>query len=351
MTTEVICDNTIQLPSKKRYTQIDILKAVCAFMVVCIHIQFPGKFGACFKDISRIAVPIFFIITGFFYFDIVKKNSQLKQIKKICCMILFANLLFFIAGILAGILNGSGVVNELHKLNLHSLIIFIFFNESPFSGHLWYLNAVCYTLIAVYFANKSLKGMKILYCLTPILLLADLALGKYSLVLLGIDFKDVFYVRNFLFVGIPYFCLGNIIRKLNDRNRLNIKKSTLIILIVIFSLTTLFESYILGVYNMSATREHYISTTPLSILVFIYFLSEDFNYLPNFIIDKLSCIGRDFSALIYIVHPLLIAIVGKFHNQTALFEPIIVYVLSIVSVMCFKYFLSKIKNLKTKHQF
>ncbi|UEA30492.1 hypothetical protein LK422_03580 [Blautia massiliensis (ex Durand et al. 2017)] len=43
------------------------MKAICAFLIVCIHAPFPGKFGAYFTTLTRVAVPIFFMITGYFY--------------------------------------------------------------------------------------------------------------------------------------------------------------------------------------------------------------------------------------------------------------------------------------------
>lgn len=42
---------------------IDILKAICAFLIVCIHELFPGIVGAYFTTLARVAVPVFFMIT------------------------------------------------------------------------------------------------------------------------------------------------------------------------------------------------------------------------------------------------------------------------------------------------
>ena len=50
----------------------------------------------------------------------------------------------------------------------------------------------------------------------PILLLTDLILGKYSLLFLDREFP-VIYVRNFLFVGLPYFALGACLKKYSDK--------------------------------------------------------------------------------------------------------------------------------------
>ena len=47
-----------------RLVGLDILKFIAAFMVVCIHVIFYGRFGEDVVAISRCAVPIFFMITG-----------------------------------------------------------------------------------------------------------------------------------------------------------------------------------------------------------------------------------------------------------------------------------------------
>lgn len=50
-----------------RYNSLDVLKVLCAFFIVCIHAPFPGTWGGYFTSITRIAVPIFFMISGFFW--------------------------------------------------------------------------------------------------------------------------------------------------------------------------------------------------------------------------------------------------------------------------------------------
>lgn len=52
---------------------IDILKCLCAFLVVCIHAPFPGIIGEYFIALARIAVPTFFMISGYFFEDQMKR--------------------------------------------------------------------------------------------------------------------------------------------------------------------------------------------------------------------------------------------------------------------------------------
>ena len=253
-----------------RYKNFDILKSICAFLIVCIHVAFPGKVGEYFTTLTRTAVPLFFMITGYFYSDIAKKDGEVKQIRKILRLFIEANLLYFLWKLFLTAVN-SNITSFFHNIfTLKALIKFLFLNESPFNGHLWYLGAILYVLMIVYIADK-LNCEKLLYILTPVLLLSDLIFGKYSLALWNIEFPNIL-VRNFLFVGIPYFCIGRLI-KAGVGQKIN--RSTLSVLIFFFSLTSLLERYILVSLSVNATRDHYISTTLLSIAVFLFTLKSN----------------------------------------------------------------------------
>ena len=65
-----------------RNTGIDILRFICAFLVVCIHAPFPGIIGGCVKAVSRIAVPIFFMSTGYFLVSPVKLGGGTGDLVK-----------------------------------------------------------------------------------------------------------------------------------------------------------------------------------------------------------------------------------------------------------------------------
>ncbi len=65
--------------NRVRYDGLDVLKCICAFLVVCIHAAFLGDVGKIVEVIARIAVPIFFMITGFFYLTLLLvTNLNLK---------------------------------------------------------------------------------------------------------------------------------------------------------------------------------------------------------------------------------------------------------------------------------
>ena len=99
------------------------------------------------------------------------------------------------------------------------------------------------------------------------------------MVMLNREFPYIL-VRNFFFVDVPYFCIGRLIR---NELSLKIKKDTVALLIVLFSLTTCIERFILVSINMNSTRDHYISTMLLAVVVFLFTL-------------KCSC-GKEFISL------------------------------------------------------
>lgn len=78
---------------EKRNNSIDNLKAICTFLIVCIHVPFPGEIGAYFITLTRIAVPIFYD-NGIFYLDIIFYHKEVKQIKKILKLLIEANVFF-----------------------------------------------------------------------------------------------------------------------------------------------------------------------------------------------------------------------------------------------------------------
>lgn len=330
-----------------RKTEIDVLKSLAALLIVCIHAPFQGKIGDYFVSICRIGVPIFFMITGYFYDTVVERGKEFIQIKKIFRLFLCVNVLYLCWKVLLSIASGKGLLKYFEEILTVDLIIEgLVFNESPFNGHLWYLGALLYSLIIIFMFNR-LKAIKILFFITPFLLMTDLIFGKYSCVLLGVEFP-VFYVRNFLFVGIPYIIIGMLIRNL-EKKKIYIYKWIPIFGILVFTLTTILEKYMLEINALDTTRDHYISTTLLATSVFIYF--SQFYTIRTGISNILVKIGRDYSLGIYVLHPIIMTLMSKLFKAINLYQmykyvrPILIY---IVTAIITAYLLETMKLIKKK---
>jgi surface polysaccharide O-acyltransferase-like enzyme len=321
----------------RRENGIDILKSISAFLVVCIHAPFPGTAGAYFTALSRIAVPVFFMITGFFYTGTVEQGGR-KSTKKIGKLIINANIFFLLVNLLKTVIGGESIPAYLKDtFTFRALLQFVLFNESPLASHLWYLGAVLYVLIIVMAADHFHKR-KWLYRTIPFLLAMDLIFGKYSLLLLKREFSYI-YVRNFLFVGIPYFCIGMIISQYREWIEHKLKKQWVYLGVLVFSGFTILERKLLVQAGMNATRDHYLSTTFLACAVFLLFLLSFQRDLSGG--EKiLSHIGRKCSTLIYILHPAIIMLCSAIFGSNSMyltFRPIIIYACSVLAVGVYQY--------------
>lgn len=291
----------------ERYSGLDILKSICAFLIVCIHAPFPGEAGMYFLSLTRMAVPVFFMITGFFYDGVRSRGRVNSQIMKVLRLFLSANILYFGWGLAKAAAGGSVGAFVSENFGFRKLLRFVFLNEALFSSHLWYLGALLYVLVIKAALDKWFPQTsdKILYALTPVLLLGDLLLGKYSMVVFGRAFPHVL-VRNFLFVGVPYFSIGCYLYE--KRDRISIRRERNILLIILFAGTTLLERYLLVRSGLNPPRDHYISSTFLAAAAFILFLNSGRDQPRATLLEK---IGREYSAFIFIIHPLLLQIMEK----------------------------------------
>ena len=320
-----------------RYHSIDKLKFVCAFLVVCIHAPIPGVFGEYFMTLTRIAVPTFFMISGFFY----EPRHVQKLIRRVFIYLLIGNIVYFLVHLGIKFLQGNVVTYIKDTFTMQNAINFMIFNESPFHVHLWYLGSILYVYFFVMVLEKMVgdysKAQDYMLMVTPILLICDLAFGKYSILLFGQEFKTI-YMRNWLFVGLPYFSIGKCLRRNRESIELKLRKvgtGWTLVFTILFILTTFIEHYVLVKIGANATRDHYFSTTMLAVSVFMLFLMF-FNKRT-----MSSDIGRNDSTWIYILHPAFIiltdAISGRFKIYGYFyFRPFLVF---IASILCSEFIL------------
>lgn len=293
-----------------RYNGLDVLKVICAFLIICSHIHLPGEIGGYFDGVSRFSVPCFFMITGFFYINTVKRGRRGKQLKHIFLIFAGSNLFFFAYDIVMLLVNGGNVAKFCKSLiSLKQIAKFLIFNVSPFSYHLWYMGAILYVLIIAAIADK-LHLRKLLYIMTPVLLIADLCLGKYSMLIFGRNFPAML-TRNFLFVGLPYFCIGMIIFENKDKIErfFRKRKTTLGIFWVAFVMLNIAERYMLLSLGCTSNREQYICTTLSAAAIFILCMIT-YRREHKGLLKILADTGRKHTMMIYILHPIFITLIS-----------------------------------------
>ncbi len=283
----------------------DLLKCICAFLVVCIHHGFPGRFGTGVRIIARVAVPIFFMITGYYYSAVLNKGGVKRQIKKMFWLCLSANLIYFVNELLNAIKSGLPMKQFfMERFGVIELLKIIFLNKSPFSYHLWYLGAILYILIFVYLFEKIGNREK-LYPLVPFLLLINLVLGSYSKVIFGRE-VPLSLSRNSLFVGLPFFLIGDYLSSTN----LKVRMKHLIALMGLFAITSFAEFEVMNKIHMYTTEDLFVSTIFLAICMFV-FARQKPGRMENWTLQLLCFVGEKLSTSIYILFPLMITITDE----------------------------------------
>ena len=264
-----------------RNHSLDSLKFLCAIFVVFLHTPQPEIWENYITPFLNCAVPIFFMISGYFTYK--KKDIRHTIIKRKKHLIYIFCIMFLFYLSLSLIANGK---DSLEHLSILFSPGFILLNSVPYSMHLWYIIAYIYVLLIILLVEKY-NLYKWLFYITPILLITGLTVGKYSEILLDNSFPTN-YTRNFLFTGLPFFSLGMIIKKAKQIPNIHVA----VILCIVF--------YILGVIevlNVKSLGDLYVSTIFLSLSIFILFIN--IKQVKDNIFSKL---GREESLYIYLLH-------------------------------------------------
>ena len=264
-----------------RNYSLDTLKLICAIFVIFIHTPQPEIWANYITPLIRCAVPIFFMISGYFTYgkkDI--KNTIYKRIKQLLTIFSVVFILYFLFSFIA---NGKDSLQHLSVLFSYN---FIFLNSVPYSMHLWYIAAYIYVLLVILLVDRF-NLYKWLFFITPILLLTALVIGKYSEYVLGHCFPSN-YTRNFLFTGLPFFALGMIIKKAKSLPNIYVAG----ISCIIFYIWGIIE-----VINIKNLGDYYASTIFLSLSIFILFIN-----IQQVKDNIFSRIGRENSLYIYLMH-------------------------------------------------
>lgn len=207
---------------------------------------------------------------------------------------------------------------------------FIFFNDNPFAVHLWYFSAYLYVLVCIYMANR-LKCCKMLLYSVPFLLLVNLIIGNYSMICFHRTFP-LLWTRNFLFDGLPFFLIGGFLFR---RNEFFFKKRNIFVALCASAIFLYLEEMLLVDNRINGDGNVFLGTIPLSICILLFFCK--INIGENFF----SEIGRKYSLMIFIVHPIILDFVRYILGVGAIprsqvcgivsfFIPLLVFVLSLL---------------------
>ena len=302
-----------------RNLSIDVLKIILAFFVVFLHMNFlketyPLLSYILVNGLFRIAVPVFLVITGFYFFHI----DTTKKLRKW----LFRTFLLYAIWMLIYI--------SYWKDNDEILLTIVFGYH-----HLWYLIGTFFSGLVLYLlrnqSSRLLLGLAIFLFFLGYMVQV---LGNLHYLNAESDslLNDYLLYRNFLFVCFPFLTIGFLINK----HKIDISTYKHSSLLVIVS--------ILGVIAEAFFNYKYISNESTDILFSLIFASPLlFLYCQKIYIKTTSKILASFSTAIYVVHPLIMK--SDFYKEIESFKILIFLAILIPLSLALVYLNKKLKYL------
>lgn len=202
---------------KKQLSNVDIMKFILSLMVVCIHTGvtslMPAEIEKFFNAIFNLAVPIFFVYSGYLFAyknKMDKKDKLIKYSKHIVKLYILWSLIYLPICIQIYFENGWSIQECLHNYSEG----FFKLGQHPYSWQLWYLWSLIFISIVLYIFELLKLGDKveILICFILFLLFS----GKST--------SSEVYVNRIMYgncAGIGYFAAGMLLRKIGLVTRSN----------------------------------------------------------------------------------------------------------------------------------
>jgi len=313
------------LPDSQRFESLDALKCLCMLLIIPLHYPFFPPIADHYPYIARFAVPVFFVITGFFFEMKWPHVSAKKQAVKLLRLLLAGSVLYIITQAVTLTAAGESLRSMFPSIIGHNGIaaylrdVFLFnCHPVPWAFHLWYLQALLYAWLIVFAIRRILGniGRNLLYLSIPFLLFGAATFSNYSTLIIGYIFRTE-ETRNFLFCGIPYIALGSMIFTFREPLCRAFSKRVLFLLFILFCLLARTEEYLLSSLRRGPTHDYYFSTPFQAASFFLLFLQFSRCPSASLFIRPLAYIGRRYASTVYIIHlaaaPLILQLLSALH--------------------------------------
>ena len=312
--------------NKLNYQNLNILKYISSILIIILHLRpflnFSNELDLAFNNIiTRICVPIFFIITGYFVAKKEKVNENyIKEYIRKTIPLYFVWSLLYIPVIIGTIIKYLPIINEyISKINitlpfiiilsiiLLPIIVLVALCYTGVYYHLWYFPAIIFSLIVLK-KWKQKFNIKYLLIISFILLLFGATETYYGVLPLSIKrtlsyYYNIFFTtRNFLFFGLFYVVLGYYV---GTKEKAYSKYCFLKLIVSFFLLT--FEAILLH------DTDRLNSNILLSCIPLTYYLFISSIYITNSM--KLDFQFGTYSKYYYLIHPMAIFVISSLYKN------------------------------------
>ena len=330
--------------NKENYELIDVMKFICAIMVVVIHSGVSNDTNSTvqwyiLQIALRLAVPFFFIASGFLFGKKYLKNkANLKQISKKQIKRLLIPYIFW------SIVNIPFIMHSLQFDGNVCVYILRIIRLLIFNGyHLWFVLAL---IVAIFIEYIFLKKNKIKIAIILSIMLYCIALlgNSYYFLIEGTPFQNIMdiiikvfsIVRNGIFVGFPLFTVGICIA-FYEKKICNINNKIVYILLVFFILTQAIEATFIRGKNYMDDYSTFISTIFVSTILLIICIKNKDVKFKRIDTKRLRSLSTGFYYMHFSIEKYMLILVPTLSNWSIL-------VITILILIITNYILLKINN-------
>lgn len=347
---------------KKRIEYCDALRFIAIIFVILIHILADFKLSyldtnkyasyiilSFFDSITRLAVPIFFMLTGVFMLGSKKEEKYSEFLKKRVSKLVIP---FFLLSILYyvyfGLKNGTG---------LSAFQFFNAFTSNQIVYHFWFMYQIILIYLLIPFLRKLVQNLKkeelmtlilVIFSANVLSIITNISLKYDYNILASFVYPSILRYMNYLFLGY-YLCHYEIEKKYRMKLYLFAILSFFIMTALDFFVTMDVKG---DAFYLGDSAFPFITSTALFVL-----LKENYHKfkIPS-AFSKFLTITSSLIFYIYMIHVLVLEYVKKFlfkffapNNFTTtcifmFFEFLITFVISYILAYILNYLYSKVEK-------
>ena len=294
--------------SSARNVYLDIFKFFLCYLVIAIHLA--GESYEYFP-LFRLAVPMFFIISGYFNYsadkDVLAKKS-VGFIKRTLKYMLVGFAIYIVFDFVMCYVNGNGVGYYFTTLFYEDFLLEFLFLNRPITytgAQLWFLIAL-FVVSLIHYALVRFDLLRYYKIIIPVCYLIYFFFAGYMYLLQDTD-MPIRYTRNAWFFGLPNFALGFSLAKFDFHKKSWYKYCYLAIGVICFFLQT--KEYEL-VKTENISLEMYVCGVISAVFLLLFFLGIknggcEFYY---------KWVGKSASFYVYILHMAVAVVLSKFYS-------------------------------------
>lgn len=344
----------------KQYKSIDLAKFVCAILIVILHTAPFANYSRVltigFRNIiTPIAVPFFFVASGFIAFKKIdiksgKEQTQyiMKHLRRILMMYLIWSAIYFVFVVIKW--------TRVDDFSIWNILEYVkdFFFEGSYST-IWFLPALLVATLLVWLLHKKLsyKNIFIIACVVYVFTLGGSSYyGLASKIPLIKGIYNIYYsffdsIKNGVCFGLIFVCMGAM---LAEKEAVIVQKGAIwktIVVCIIFALLLAVEEVVLGVLNWNIKGvDTVVMLVPFSWFFFVFLLKWEIKGQ-----NKLFLILRKYSLLLFLCQRIPLSIIDMFMGGSVIATNSLLYsIIVLASTMLIAFLIiqasSRIKWLK-----